>query len=101
MSTKMIKMLRVSSRSGNFRRAGFTFGPVPQDLPLADLSEAARAAIVTEPMLVALEVEGRSEVADAPGDQAAAQAAGTVPVPDPVPAVVKATVKKPTAKAKV
>lgn len=91
-------MLRVSSRSGNFRRAGYSFGTEPQDLPLAALSEAQRAAIIAEPMLVAVEVEALSEVGDAPEGQAAVPTAVEVPTAKPA---AKALVKKQAAKANV
>lgn len=80
MTKKTVKVLRVSSRSGNFRRAGLAFGTEPQDLPLAALSKAARAALVNEPMLVALEVEvGAEDVAGVDDMPAASEPATTKP----------------------
>lgn len=85
MSQKNANTLRVSCRSGSFRRAGYRFGAEPQDLPLAALSEEERTAIVNEPMLDVVEVEADIAVTadskpalaeDAPRKKAAAKAKG-------------------------
>lgn len=75
MSTKTTTVLRVKAKSGTFRRAGIQFGAEPQDLPLEALSEAARAAIVNEPMLVSetVDVPVPEVVADKPAPAAGAK----------------------------
>lgn len=47
-----VPALRVTGPKKGFRRAGRTFGPEPVDIPLADLDDAALAALEAEPNLV-------------------------------------------------
>jgi hypothetical protein len=54
---KTVKVLRVVSQRENFRRAGFSFGRTPIDLPLDSLSAEKRKAIEADPGLVAIEVD--------------------------------------------
>lgn len=57
MSTAANKVLRVISTREGFRRAGFTFGREPVDIPLDTLKKAQLEAITSDPALVTLEVE--------------------------------------------
>lgn len=79
MSKSQIKVLRVASQREGFRRASFVFGRTPTDLPLDQLTKAARAAIEADPSLVALETEIEVDLADADGAAPAGSkpAAGT------------------------
>lgn len=95
------KVLRVTSRSEGFRRAGIVFGTVSQDLPLADLSEEQRAAIINEPNLVSLEVDTSAQASD-PISQEATAAASPAPVKPAVtpPRAAQTTKAKPAVKTK-
>lgn len=52
----MAKKLKIASRAGTFRRAGFEFGPEPRVLDVEGLSETKIKALLNEPQLVVVEV---------------------------------------------
>jgi hypothetical protein len=54
--SKTNRVLRVVSQREGFRRAGFTFGRAPVDLPIDDLTTEQRSAIEIDPSLVSMEV---------------------------------------------
>ncbi|MGB6054034.1 MAG: hypothetical protein WBG17_02215 [Burkholderiaceae bacterium] len=83
MSKKSIKVLRVASQREGFRRAGHVFGRVPTDIPLDQLTAAARKAIEGDPSLVAIETE-----VDAADDADAGEGSA-----DPKPATGKTSKK--------
>lgn len=60
---KKVKVLRVASTREGFRRAGFTFGREPKDLPLDKLSKDQIEALRNDPSLVCLDAEAEVEVA--------------------------------------
>ncbi|MGB7480149.1 MAG: hypothetical protein WA924_07480 [Burkholderiaceae bacterium] len=64
MSKKSIKVLRVASQREGFRRAGHVFGRVPTDIPLDQLTAAARKAIEGDQSLVAIETEIEVDAAE-------------------------------------
>jgi len=59
-------VLRVVAKREGFRRAGFVFGSQARDVPVDSLTDAQRAAIMRDPMLltteVEVEVEGQSDI---------------------------------------
>jgi len=52
-----IKVLRVAAKREGFRRAGLVFGSLARDVPVDALTDAQRAAIIGDPMLLATEIE--------------------------------------------
>ena len=55
--SKTNKVLRVVSQREGFRRAGYTFGRTPVDVPVDELTKDERAAIENDPSLVSMEVD--------------------------------------------
>lgn len=51
------KALRVVAKRAGFRRAGYSFGPEPLQIPLADISEEQEAQLRGDPMLLVVDVD--------------------------------------------